>query len=88
MAIRGFHLPFFAPAWYDRAKGRRSLPAAPESSYHNFYMSRLGRRNGGPMPMKRLLTLVLAAMLALSLTACGAQSETGSGPPRHGGPAP
>ena len=39
------------------------------------------------MPMKRLLTLVLAAMLALSLTACGAQSETGSGYPGDDGTA-
>lgn len=39
------------------------------------------------MPMKRLLTLALAAVLALSLTACGAQSETGSGYPGDDGTA-
>lgn len=39
------------------------------------------------MSMKRFLTLVLAAMLALSLTACGSGGETGSGYPDDDGTA-
>ena len=39
------------------------------------------------MPMKRLLTLALAAVLVLSLTACGGRSETGSGYPGEDGTA-
>lgn len=39
------------------------------------------------MPMKRLLTLALAVVLVLSLTACGGRSETGSGYPGEDGTA-